>query len=523
MTPELLDRPYSLAELRVVLDIRRKADAVANLAEFVRQAWHVLEPETPYLHGIHVDAICLHLQAVTEDRLQPKNLVLNVPPGHAKSLITAVFWPAWSWTRKPSIRWLFSSYRADLAERDSLKCRQLIDSAWYQSRWGDRFRIHRDQNKIARFVNDHSGHRVITSVGTGTGERGDIVCCDDPTSIDGAESDAVRTTANNWWRRSMRSRLNDQRTGHMVLIQQRCHAEDTTAVCLDIGGYTHVYLPQEYEPERKCVTAIWSDPRKERGELLWPGSIGPQQVIELKATNGSYAYAGQYQQRPAPAGGGILKRWWWRYWQPKFMDLKPVEVLEVSGDTEQIQRIRPATLPDEFDEQLQSWDMAFKDLKTSSYVTCGVWGIKGANKYLLDQLRKKMDFPTTLRAVVLMTNKWPKTARKLVEDKANGSAVIATLKHTIPGLIAVSADKSKTARAQAASPQIESGNVYIPHPAMCPWVDNYVEECAIFPNSKYSDQVDQTTQLLNETLHPALKPQPKRQQPPVTGDRGWMA
>src|SRR2546427_124399 len=164
-----------------------------SLFEFVMQGWHVLEPGTPFVDGIHVRAICEHLQAITEGRLQ--NLIINVPPGHAKSLLTAVFWPAWVWIDRPETRWLFASYSANLSVRDSVKCRRLVESQWYQERWGNRYQLAGDQNQKHRFENDRTGYRIATSVGgSATGERGDVVVVDDPHSVDQAESDAQRTS-----------------------------------------------------------------------------------------------------------------------------------------------------------------------------------------------------------------------------------------------------------------------------------------------------------------------------------------
>jgi predicted phage terminase large subunit-like protein len=146
---------------------------------------------------------------------------------------------------------------------------------------------------------------------------------------------------------------------------------------------------------------------------------------------------------------------------------------------------------------LQSWDMAFKDLNTSDYVVGGVWASKQADRFLLDQKRDRLNFPSTVEAVKAMSEKWPQVSRKLIEDKANGTAVIASLQHKISGLIPVNPEGGKTARAQAVSPQVESGNVYLPHPAVAPWVDGFIEECAVFPNGRHDDQVDQCTQALN--------------------------
>jgi predicted phage terminase large subunit-like protein len=395
-----------------------------------------------------------------EDRI--KDLIINIPPGFAKSMIGCVFMPAWVWIKDPKYRFLFSSYKQDYAIRDSVKCRTLIQSAWYRDRWGDRFHLKADQNEKGKFENDKTGSRETTSVGTGTGSRAMLVVVDDPMSVDQSVSDAERKRANDWWTGTMTTRLNDLRTGHLLLIQQRLHEEDTTAVCLAQGGYQHLYLPNELERDRACQTSIWKDPRTEEGQLLWPTKVGPEEVAMLKRKLGSYGYAGQYQQRPSPAGGGIFKQWWWRYWKYKTIDVPPVLVRLPDGNT---RRVHAVDLPDVFDQQLQSWDLAFKDLDTSDYVAGGVWGVKGADRYLLDQVRDRLGFPETVAAIKKMTLKWPKATLKLVEDKANGPAVIAALRHEVSGLVAITPEGGKVARAQAVSPQVESCNIYLPHPA----------------------------------------------------------
>ena len=480
--PPILSRVQLEAE-----QCRQRFDA------FVRQAWRVLEPQAPFIPGIHAQAICEHLQAVTEGRI--KNLIINVPPGHAKSLLTAVLWPAWVWTFQPETRWLFSGYREDLAIRDSVKCRRLIASHWYQKRWGMVYRLCDDQNQKDRFENTRTGYRVVVPMGTGTGERGDYVVVDDPHSVDQAESDLARKRAIEWWNGSMATRLNDLNAGHKVVIQQRLHEADLSGELLRKGGYELLCLPAEYEPERRCVTSIgWADPRQEAGELLWPNKITRPNLEELKVTLGSYRYAGQYQQRPAPAEGGIFKRTWWRYWRPAHLDLPPVQL---KGPDGQLIAVESVPIPAQFDQMIQSWDMAFKGLDNSDYVVGQVWGAIGADRYLMDQVRNRLDMPGTKEAVRALSRKWAKASIKLVEDKANGPAVIQELQHDLSGLIAVTPEGGKIARAQAVCPQIESGNVYLPHPDLTPWIEELIEESAAFPHGRNDDQVDAMTQALN--------------------------
>jgi predicted phage terminase large subunit-like protein len=442
--------------------------AARGLREFVRQAWPVVEPATEFVSGWHLDAICEHLEAVTRGQIH--RLLISVPPRHMKSLAVSVFWPCWEWITHPERRWLFCSYAAGLAIRDSVKCRRMVESPWYRRRWLDRFVLTSDQNEKSRFENDKAGYRIAIGVGgAATGEGGDRVIVDDPHNVREAESEIVRQSVLDWWDQAMSTRLNDPKRGAMVIVMQRVHENDLAGHVLQQGGYEELKLPAEYEGSQQVTSIGWRDPRTELGELLWPERFGQEEVEALKRTMGSYAAAGQLQQRPAPAAGGILKRHWWKFY----------------GEA-----------PRPFSEVIQSWDCAFKDTRTSDFVVGQVWGRHGADKYLLDQVRGRMDCPATIQAVKRLSEKWPQAEAKLVEDKANGPAVIATLKHEIVGLIAVNPEGGKEVRAHAVSPQIEAGNVYLPDPTIAPWIGGFIDECAAFPNGAYDDQVDAMSQAL---------------------------
>ena len=410
-----------------------------------------------------------------------------------KSLLVSVLWPAWEWIRCPERRWLYSSYGAQLSIRDSVKCRRLIESPWYQSQWGDRFALTSDQNTKGRFDNDRSGYRLSTSVGgAATGEGGDRIVCDDPNNVNEVESDSVRKATNDWYDIVMSTRVNDPKTAAKVVVMQRCHQQDLSGHLLEQGGWEHLCLPAEYEGP-PCVTSIgWRDPRTEHGELLWPERFGSPEIESLKRSLGSYAAAGQLQQRPSPAEGGMLKRHWWRFWQPPGANLPPIVVRLPDGTQQSViaQEIRTV------EEQIQSWDCAFKDLETSDYVVGQVWGRRGAAFLLIDQDRARMDCPATVKAVRAVSQRWPGTIAKLIEDKANGSAVIQMLGRELPGILPVTPEGGKVARAAAVSPLIEAGNVYLPHPQFMPWVNEFIEECAAFPNGAHDDQVDAMTQAL---------------------------
>lgn len=456
----------SLANPPSLADIDREISR-RSLVEFIRLAWPVVEPSTPYVHGWHIDAIAEHLEAVSRGEI--RNLVINMPPRHAKSLLVSVFWPVWEWTTHPERRWLYSSYALSLSIRDSLKCRRLIESPWFQKRWGHVFALTNDQNAKIRFDNDKTGYRIATSVGGAvTGEGGDRVIVDDPANVNDASSDLMRQRTIEWWDQAMSTRLNDPKTGVKVIVMQRVHQDDLSGHVLAQGGYEHLKLSAEYEGTKTVTSIGWEDPRTEPGELLWPERFGADEIANLKRAMGPYAAAGQLQQRPSPLEGGLFKREWWKFY-----------------------RELPA-----LDEMIQSWDMAFKDTAGSDFVAGHVWGKSGADRYFVGRFHQRVDFVDTVKAVEAMSERYPTTRAKLVEDKANGPAVISTLRHKISGLLPITPEGGKLARANAVVPAIAAGNVYLPHPDTAPWVSEFIEECAQFPNGAHDDDVDAMTQAL---------------------------
>lgn len=288
---------------------QRTQEAEANLHDFVRQAWPVVEPFTSFIDGWHVRGICRHLEAVTRGEIN--NLLINVPPGCCKSLLCSVFWPAWTWLRQPSARWLFASYNQELSTRDSLRCRYVIESDWYQRQWGDRFRLAGDQNQKIRFDNDQRGWRLATSVGgRATGEHPDFIVVDDPHKVQEAQSELERQAAIDWWDGTISSR-GQIRGVRRVVVMQRLHERDLSAHLLEKPGWCHICLPMEYEPDRMPMTPLgWSDERAVPGELLWPEAFRREIVEGIKIDMGTLRAAGQLQQRPAPLGGSVFRREW---------------------------------------------------------------------------------------------------------------------------------------------------------------------------------------------------------------------
>ncbi len=443
-----------------------------RLLEFIRQAWPVVEPGTTFVPGWHLEAVCEHLEAVS--RGQILRLVINIPPRHAKSLTGCVFWPAWEWASRPRVRWLFASYAQGLSVRDSLRCRRLLLSNWYQLRWGHVFRLCFDQNAKHRFENDHAGWRVATSVaGMGTGEGGDRVVADDPHNARQGESEKLRESALEWWDQTMATRLDDPAHGAKVIIMQRLHQKDLAGHVLEQGGYVHLKLPAAFEGQRICSTAppqlglVVEDRRTTQGEPLWPKRFGAKALADLRTALGSYGAAGQLQQRPAPAGGGVFKREWWKFW----------------------------TVIPRYRRLIQSWDTAFKTSDASAYSVGQTWAEADDGFYLLDQVRERLEYPELKRALVAAYDQWRPDV-VLVEDKASGQSLVQDLaRETRLPLKAVRvAHGDKVLRAHTVSPLVEAGRVFLP--ARAPWLAALLEELALFPNAAQADQVDALTQAL---------------------------
>lgn len=300
--------PPSLQEI----EIAKLVLARQSLRNFVEQAWPVLEPTTEFKPNWHIDCICDHLEAMTRGEI--KRLLLNVPPGSAKSLLACVFWPAWEWIRFPSRRWLFGTYKQNLAYRDSKKMRDLIGSEWYQERFGHVFTIRKDQDSVEKFANDKTGFRVARGVGSATGDRADRLVWDDPHNIEQAESDIQRNAVIASWRGTWSERVTSESGGSRLIIMQRLHQQDICGFLLESeNDWEHLSIPTEYDGQKYFETSLhWEDPRNVTDELLWPSHVGPDDVRYKKNTLGPYGWAGQHQQRPAPKEGAHFKEEWFQ-------------------------------------------------------------------------------------------------------------------------------------------------------------------------------------------------------------------
>lgn len=472
-------------------ELGRRAAAermTASLYEFVKGAWQVLEPELEYLDGWHVEAICLHLQAVYEGRI--RRLAISQPAGTAKSVISAVMLNAWVWLTNPRWRLLSGSHDLQLSIRDALRTRDLVTSDWYQETFRPRWGLKVDQNVKSLFHTTEGGFRQAFSLrGKITGHRGDCVLVDDALDVNDRFSKSERDKATNNIKKRLASRLNDKRTNPMLVVGHRLHREDPIGELLKVR-WEHLCLAQRFDPATRCSTSIgWSDPRSQLGELLFPALFPVEIVDEIERDElGPSDFEAQQNQNPRDMEGRVWPRSWWRYWTP--VPLTPAQ--RETG--------RWAQLPDTFDEVIASVDCSFgskSKTSTSSWTVFQVWARKGAHRYLLDQIRERMSFTRMVEVLGSLRERWPQIRRIYVENKGSGSDAIDWSHERVPGLIPVNPSQDKTARAHAESAPLESGNVFIPDPQRYAWVNDFLDETDNFPG-KPDDQVDAASQALRQ-------------------------
>lgn len=469
--PTAIELLIAQATIQDALLTRR---AEGSLRAYVEQAWPILEPDVAFLPNWHIDLLVEHLEAVTAGQI--RRLLINIPPRSMKSLLVSVLWPTWEWIQRPGSRWIFASYADALATKHSVDRRTVLQSTWYQQRWGDRVQFASDQNVKGEFQNTKRGVMFATSTGGSvTGRGGDRIIVDDLHNPLQAESDAQRETALSYFRQTLSTRLDNKKTGAIVVVMQRLHERDLSALCQDLG-FLHVCLPAEAETRTEIRFPSGRIYVREPGDLLWPAREARDELDTQKRMLGSVAYAGQYQQRPTPAGGAIFRGEWFRYFDE---------------------------LPSGLEERTQSWDMSFKDKQDNDYVVGLVAGRRGSDVYLIDRVKGQWAFSESCRQVEALRRKYPESRTILIEDAANGPAIIDVLRHRVSGIIAVQPEGGKLARAQAAQPWVEAGNVYLPNPRpygrLIPeraWVEDFVYQLTVFPNGAHDDDVDAFTQLL---------------------------
>lgn len=442
-------------------ELLKRREARRSMAGFVRY----INPD--YIWSDFSRSVCAELDRFIDDcmsGLRPV-LILEAPPQHGKSELVSRMLPAYIFGRFPDLRLAGLSYAKDLAADMNRDVQRVMLSPEYEMLFPDsalnKKRVVSVESEAKRNSDmfellGKRGSYVGQGVGGPlTGKRVDIGIIDDPIkNSKEALSPTVKEAIWNWYGSTFLTRLS-KNSGHIIMATR--WATD------DLSGRV---LAKNTRVKRLTYKAI-----NEHGEALVPDLHPIDKLLEMRAGVSDYFWSAMYQQSPKTVGGAVFKDAGVKYYLPK-------------------------DLPGKFDQIIQSWDMAFKDTAASDFVAGQVWGKVGADVYLLEEVHERLGFTASKQAVIDMTGRNPLAMRKLVEDKANGPAIIDSLKKDIPGLIPVEPDGSKLARAHAVTAQWESGNVWLPHPDIAPWVTDFVEELTTFPAGANDDRVDAMTQAL---------------------------
>ena len=474
------------------IELRERFSGASGLYEFVKYFWRTVEPSTDFVDGWVIRTICEHLQAVHEGRIT--RLLMNVPPGSSKSLLTNVFYPAWAWSAggKAGLRFVSFSYGSYLTERDNERMIIVIKSPEFQDLYGKTFKL-TAEGKV-KVSNDARGWKFASSVGgVGTGERGNVILYDDPHKIN--ESQEVIDATVTWTRETMANRLNSMTTGAIICIMQRVNEGDVSGFYLTSGeNFVHLLVPMEYEPDRAVSTSIgWSDPRTREGECYWSERFPPEAVERCKA-QGPYAWASQYQQRPEVRGGGIIKREYWKLWPGR-------------------------QWPKQIDYIVASLDPAFTKLTMNDPSGFTIWGVFEHGAILMYAWRKwleihgpeleRMPGETDAQHRERSRPLWGlvetvaddcrrfKVDLLLIEAKASGHSVAQEMARLYPGECSVNLvdpkGLDKVARALRVQPEFSNGQVWRPDTKFAQLA---VDEAAVFPHGRYDDITDSMTQAL---------------------------
>jgi predicted phage terminase large subunit-like protein len=443
----------------------------SDFVMFVQRSFRELNPETVYLHNWHIEVIAEALEQCRMGKL--RRLIINLPPRSLKSHMTSVSFVAWLLGHNPAAQVICASYAQDLADKLAMDCRSVVTSSWYQSLL-TKMRLAARRPAVNDFATTERGFRMATSVGgVLTGRGADFIVIDDPLRPDEALSETRRKAVNEWFDHSLISRLNNKRDGCIILIMQRLHEGDLVGHVLQQGDWRVLKFPaiaQENEIHR-IQTPYGSKVfcRKE-GEALHAEREPLEVLAQMREIQGEYNFAGQYQQAPSPLGGGIIKTHWLRFYQQE-------------------------ELPETFEFVFQSWDTANKSSELSDYTVGTTWGMQKNHLYLLHVLRKRMDYPDLRRAVKKSAEEY-RVRNILIEDRASGTQLIQDLiADGVHSVTRYQTQLDKVMRMHSVTSTFENGFVHLP--AQAYWLPEFLHELAVFPNGKYDDQVDSTSQALD--------------------------
>ena len=455
-TPQIQD---VLRQVNSILATKGVADIPANPSDFA-----ALYSGGKWIHAPHLDLLSTWITEAEQGKR--KRLLISMPPRHGKSELISYWTPLWLLARNPKRRIMLASYEADFAASWGRRIRDSITT------FGDAINLHLSETSTAANRWELTAGGGMQTAGVGgplTGKGADILIIDDPIKNDEeARSEIQRENMHEWFLGTAFTRL--EPNGFVIIVATRWHEDDLLGRLErqnSTGGL-------EWDVLKLKAIAEPGDPLKRpEGAALWPARYDEKTLAEIKSGQSPYYWGALYQQDPTPTDGNAVKREWWRYYTDP---------------------------PAKFDQIIQSWDTSFKDLDKSDFAVGQVWGRRGAQFYLLHQIRERMSAADMIEAVRYLTRLYPLATAKLIEDSANGPAVISILEREVPGMIPIRARGNKFSRLQGAIPLIAAGNVFLPQEPngeLQLWVKDLIHECAAFPNSTYDDQVDATSQALN--------------------------
>ena len=441
-----------------------------DFSTFLHRSFYDLNPQTRFFPNWHIEVLAAKLEACRLGHCP--RLIINVPPRHLKSHCASIAFTAWLLGHNPAAQIINVSYGQDLADKLARDARGLMQQDWYQ-RLFPTTRLSPQKQSVNEFMTTAQGYRIATSVGgVLTGRGGEYLILDDPMKPDEAVSETRRRAVNDWYDNTLYSRLNDKARGVIILVMQRLHEDDLVGHVLAQEKWEVLSFPAIAERDESfLIQTPWGSRLYTRrvGDLLHPERESQDTLARLRQTIGEYNFAGQYQQAPAPFGGGMVKQDWFKCY-----------------DASQIS--------DGFEQIIQSWDTANKPTELSDFTVCLTLGIKGTTIFVLHVLRKRLNYPELKRAVREQAEVHRATV-VLIEDKASGTQLIQELVHDGCSIVkAVTPAGDKVMRLHAQTAVIENGFVSLPTEA--PWLAEYVHELTTFPRAKHDDQVDATSQAL---------------------------